>query len=116
MIALSAEQEAECLASVGAACVDVSGEFDTHVVARRVIDSATRPYHDVRRSQQAAAELDAACVDQALDGRVSTAAALDDQRRDAVRARAQQVADQTRDQWTAHVVPRSRDLGVESNR
>jgi hypothetical protein len=98
--------------SEGVAYVDVSGDFDTHVAARRVIDAATRPYHEVPRSEQAAAELDAARVDQALDGRTPTAKTLDDQTREVVRARAQQAADQTRDQRVADVVRRSRDLGI----
>jgi hypothetical protein len=94
------------------ACVDVSGDFDTHVAARQVIDAATRPYHEVPRSEQAAAELDAARVDRALDGRAPTAKVLDGQTRDAVRARAQRAADQTRTQRIADVVRRSRDLGI----
>jgi hypothetical protein len=98
--------------SEGVAYVDVSGDFDTHVAARQVIDAATRPYHEVPPSEQAAAELDAARVDQALDGRRPTAKALDGQTRDAVRARAQRAADQTRDQRIADVVRRSRDLGI----
>ena len=98
--------------SEGFAYVDVSGDFDTHVAARRVIDAATRPYHEVPASEQAAAELDAARVDRALDGRVPTAKALDGQTRDAVRARAQRAADQTRDQRVADVLRRERDLGI----
>lgn len=98
--------------SEGVAYVDVSGDFDTHVAARHVIDAATRPYLEVPRSEQAASELDAARVDQALDVRAPTAAALDGQTRDAVRARAQQAADQTRSQRIADVVRRSRDLGI----
>jgi len=98
--------------SEGVAYVNVSGDFDTHVAARQVIDTATRPYHDVPRSEQAAAELDAARVDRALDGRTPTVKALDDQTRDAVRARAQQAADQTRGQRIADVVRRQRDLGI----
>jgi hypothetical protein len=96
----------------GVAYVDVSGDFDTHVAARQVIDAATRPYHEVPASQQAAAELDAARVDRALHGRAPTARALDGQTRDVVRARAQQAADQTRGQRIADVVRRSRDLGI----
>jgi hypothetical protein len=95
-----------------AAYVDLSGDFDTHVAARRVIDTATRPYLEVPASEQAAAELDAARVDRALDGRAPTAAALDDQTRNVVRARAQRAADQTRGQRIADVVRRSRDLGI----
>ncbi|MBW3606662.1 MAG: hypothetical protein KY460_17490 [Actinobacteria bacterium] len=98
--------------SQAVAYVDVSGDFDTHVAARQVIDASTRPYHEVPASEQAAAELDAARVDQALDDRAPTAKALDDQTRDAVRARAQQAADQTRDQRIADVVRRSRQLGI----
>jgi len=99
--------------SEGVAYVDVSGDLDTHVAARQVMDAATRPYHEVPRSEQAAAELDAARVDQALDGRAPTAKALDGQVRDAVRARAQQTADQTRDQRIADVVRRQqRDLEI----
>jgi len=98
--------------SEGVAYADASGDFDTHVAARQVIDAATRPYHEVFRSDQAAAELDAARVDRALDGRAPTAKALDDQTRDAVRARAQRAADQTRDLRIADVVRRQRDLGV----
>jgi hypothetical protein len=98
--------------SEGVAYVDVSGDFDTHVAARQVIDAATRPYHEVPASEQAAAELDAARVDRALDGRAPTAKALDGQTRDAVRARAQRAADQTRDHRIADVVRRSRDLGI----
>jgi hypothetical protein len=101
-----------CQSSEGVAYVDVSGDFDTHVAARRVNDAATRPYHEVPASEQAAAELDAARVDRALDGRAPTAKVLDGQTRDVVRARAQQAADQTRDQRIADVVRRSRDLGV----
>jgi hypothetical protein len=78
--------------SEGVAYVDVSGDFDTHVPARQVIDAATRLYHEVPASEQAAAELDAARVDQALHGRAPTAKALDGQTRDVVR--------------------RSRDLGI----
>jgi hypothetical protein len=99
-------------ASEGVAYVDVSGDFDTHVAARQIIDAATRPYLEVPHSEQVAADLDATRVDQALHGRVRTAKALDDQTRDAVRARAQRAADQTRDQWDADVVRRSRDLGI----
>ena len=98
--------------SDGVAYVDVAGDLDTHVAARQVIDAATRPYHEVPRSEQAAAELDATRVDQALDGRAPTAKALDDQTRDAVRARAQRAADQTRGQRVADVVRRQRDLGI----
>ena len=98
--------------SEGVAYADVSGDFDTHVAARQVIDAATRPYLEVPRSEQVAAELDAARVDQALHGRVPTAKALDDQTRDAVRARAQRAADQSRGQRIADVVRRSRDLGI----
>jgi hypothetical protein len=98
--------------SEGVAYVDVAGDFDTHVAARQVIDAATRPYHEVPRSEQAAAELDAARVDQALDGRVPTAKALDGQTRDAVRGRAQRAADQTRGQRIADVVRRCRQLGI----
>ena len=98
--------------SEGVAYVDVSGDFDTHVAARQVIDAATRPYLEVPRSEQVAAELDAARVDQALHGRVPTAKALDDQTRDAVRARAQRAADQSRGQRIADVFRRSRDLGI----
>jgi len=76
--------------SEGVAYVDVSGDFDTHVATRQVIDAATRPYLEVPRLEQAAAELDAARVDQALDGRGPTAKALDAQARDVVRACAQQ--------------------------
>ena len=98
--------------SEGVAYVDVSGDFDTHVAARHVMDAATRPYLEVPRSEQAAAELDTARVDQALDGRAPTARPLDDQTRDAVRARAQRAADQTRDQRITDVVRRQRDLGI----
>ena len=98
--------------SEGVAYVDVSGDFDTHVVARQVIDATTRPYHEVPASEQAAAELDVARVDRALDGRAPTAKALDGQTRDVVRARAQRAADQTRDQRIADVVRRSWDLGI----
>jgi hypothetical protein len=59
--------------SEGVAYVDVSGDFDTHVAARQVMDAATRPYREVPASEQAAAELDAARVDRALDGRAPTA-------------------------------------------
>ena len=113
---MAAVREARFHASVRGASVDVSGDFDTHVVARRVIDSVTRPYHEVRRSEQAAAELDAARVYRALDGRVPTAAAVDDQTRDAVRARAQQAADQTHGRRIAEVVRRSRDVGIRCDR
>jgi len=95
-----------------AAHADVSGDFDTHVAARHVMDAATRPYHEVPRSEQAAAELDAARVYQALDGRAPTAKALDDQTRDVVRARAQRAADQTRSQRITDVVRRQRDLEI----
>jgi len=98
--------------SEGVAYVDVSGDFDAHVVARQVIDAATRPYHEVPRSEPAAAELDAARVDRALDGRVPTAKVLDDQTRDAVRARAQRAADQTRSQRITDVARRQRELGI----
>ena len=53
--------------SDGIGYVDVSGDFDTHVAAREVIDAATRPYHEVPRSEQAAAELDA-YLDELADG------------------------------------------------
>jgi hypothetical protein len=98
--------------SDGVAYVDVSGDFDIHVAARQIIEAATRPYLEVPWSEQAAAELDAARVDQALDGRAPTAKALDDQARDAVRARAQRAVDQTREQRIADVVRRSRQLGI----
>jgi hypothetical protein len=98
--------------SEGVAYVDVSGDFDTHVAARQVIDAATRPYHEVPASEQAAPELAAARVDQVLDDRAPTAKVLDGQTRDAVRARAQHAADQTRDQRVADVVRRQRDLGI----
>jgi hypothetical protein len=98
--------------SEGVAYVDVSGDFDTHVAARQVMDAATRPYHEVPASEQAAAALDAARVDRALDGRAPAAQVLDGQTRDAVRGRAQRAADQTRDQRVADVVRRSRDLGI----
>jgi hypothetical protein len=98
--------------SEGVAYVDVLGDFDTHVAARQVIDAATRPYVEVPRSEQAAAELDAARVDRALDGRGSMAKALDDRTQDAVRTRAQRAADQTREQRIADVVRRSRQLGI----
>ena len=98
--------------SEGVAYVDVSGDFDTHVAAGHVMDAATRPYLEVPRSEQAATELDAARVDQALDGRGPTAKALDDRTRHVVRARAQRAADQTRDQRIADVVRRQRDLGI----
>jgi len=106
------DPDGTCRSSEGVAYVDVSGDFDTHVAARQVIDAATSPYHDVPRSEQAAAELDAARVDRALGGRAPTAAALDNQTRDVVRARAQQAADHTRTQRIADVVRRSRDLGI----
>jgi hypothetical protein len=98
--------------SEGVAYADVSGDFDTHVAARQVIDAATCPYLEVPRSEQAAAELDAARVDRVLDGRGPTAKVLDGQMRDVVRACAQQAADQTRTQRIADVVRRSRDLGI----
>ena len=98
--------------SKGVAYVDVSGDFDTHVAARQVMDAATRPYLEVPASKHAAVALDAARVDQALDGRGPTAKALDEHARDAVRARAQRAADQTRTQRTADVVRRQRDLGI----
>jgi hypothetical protein len=98
--------------SDGVAYVDVSGDLDTHIAARSVIDAATRPYHDVPPSQHAATELDAARVDRALDGRAPTATTFDDQTRAAVGARAQRAADQTREQRIADVVRRQRDLGI----
>jgi hypothetical protein len=74
---------------------------------------AFRTYiHEVPCSEQAAAELDAARVDRALVGRAPTAQVFDGHTRDAVRARAQRAADQTRGQRIADVVRRSRDLGI----
>ena len=98
--------------SDGVAYIDVSGDFDTHVATRQVIDAATRPYHEAPGSEQSAAELDAARIDRALDGRAPTAAALDARARDVVRARAQRAADQTREQRITDVVRRQRDLGI----
>lgn len=98
------------------AYVDASGDFDTHVAARRVIDAATRPYLAVPRSVrswQVAAEMDAARVDQALDVRVPTSGALEGGARDAVRARAQHAAAQTRSQRIADAARRSPELGID---
>lgn len=102
--------------SEGVAYVDVSGDFDIHVAARRVLDAATRPYLEVPGSEQVAAELDAARVEQALDGRGPTGGALDGQVRDVVRARAQRTADQSRGQRVADAVRRQRQLGIEWDR
>jgi len=98
--------------SEGVAYVDVSGDFDTHVAARQVIDAATRPNLEVPRSEQAAAALDAARVDRALGGRAPTVKVLDEETRDVVRARAQRAADQIHDPRIADVVRRSRGLGI----
>lgn len=99
--------------SKGVAYVDVSGDFATHAAARRVLDAATGPYHDVPRSEQVAAELDAVRVDQTLRDRALAAEALDGQTRESVRARALRVADQTRSQRITDVVRRQRDLGID---
>lgn len=96
--------------------VDVSGDVDTYVAARVVIDDAPHPYCEVARSEQEAGELDAARIDQMLDGRAPTTDPLDGQTRDAVRARAQRAADQTRERRIAAVVHRSRQLGLDETR
>lgn len=99
--------------SEGVAYVDVSGDFVTHIAARRVIDAATRAYREVPRSSQVAAELDAARVDQALAGRAPAAEALEGVVRESVRVRAQRAADQTRDQRIADARRRHLQLGID---
>ncbi|CAN5889265.1 hypothetical protein BH23ACT10_BH23ACT10_34380 [soil metagenome] len=102
--------------SEGVAYADVSGDFDIHVAARRVVDAATLSYREVPASEQAAAELDAARADQALDGREPTGGALGGQVRDLVRARARRAADQSRGQRIADAARRQRHLGIEWDR
>ncbi|MBW3604287.1 MAG: hypothetical protein KY460_05105 [Actinobacteria bacterium] len=84
--------------SDGVACVDVAGDFESHVAARRVVDAATRPYLEVPRSEQDAAALDAARVDQALDARGPAARPLETVAREPVRARALRAAARSRSQ------------------
>lgn len=107
------DQHGVYLSSDGVACADVSGDFDAHVAARRVIDVATRPYLDVPRSQQVAAALDAARVDQALDGHEPSSAPLTGVARSSVRARALRAATRTRDQRIPYAVRRQRDLDID---
>jgi hypothetical protein len=104
--------DAWCDAPAGVASVDTSADVGT-VVVRLVIDDATRPYREVARAEQEVCELDAARVDQVLDGRVPTTDALDGQTRDAVRARAQHAADQTRSRRHTGVVRQCQQLGFD---
>ena len=108
-----AEREAWCHASVGGASIDASGDRDTYIAARLVVDATPRPYDEVPRSAQAAVELNAARTDQALNGRVPAAGALDGQTRNVVRARAQRTVDQTRRRRIATFARRRRQLGIE---
>lgn len=85
----------------GVACVDVAGDFEAHVAARCVVDAATRPYLEVPCSEQDAAALDAARVDQALDGRGPATRPLETVARASVRARALRAAARTRSQRLA---------------
>ncbi|CAN5901808.1 hypothetical protein BH23ACT10_BH23ACT10_30130 [soil metagenome] len=101
------------VSSDGIPYADVSGDFSAHVAARRVIDTATRPYLDVPRSEQVAAARDAARVDHALNDRVSAPDELTGVARDAVRARALLAASRSRGQRIADAARRQRDLGVE---
>jgi hypothetical protein len=110
------ERDAWCYAAVRVASVDVSRDLDTRVPARLVVDAAPRPYRKVPRSEQEAAALDAARVVQVLDGRAPPADARDGHVRDAVRARAQRTAGQTRERRIADVVRRSRQLGITTIR
>jgi hypothetical protein len=109
----TAERDAWCHAQAGVAFVGASSDLDTDVAAWLVTDDATRPYREVPPSEQEAAELDAARVDQVLDGRAPTTDAQDGRTRDPVRARAQRAADQTRDPRVADVARRSRQLGLD---
>ena len=99
--------------SDGVAYADVSGDFTTHVAARRVIDAATHPYLDVPRSDEVAATRDAARVDQALDGRMPAPEPLTGVARDTVRARALRAAARSRGQQIADAARRQRDLGLD---
>lgn len=101
------------VSSDGVAYADVSGDFEGHVVARRAIDAATRPYLEVPRSHEVAAAYDAARVDQALDRRVPAPDPPVGVARDAMRARALRAAARTRGQRIADAVRRERDLGIE---
>ena len=112
----TADRDAWCHAPGRGTSVDVSGDVDTHVVARLVVDDATRPCLEVARSEHEAAGLDAARVDRVLDDRALPADALDGQVRDAVRARAQLAAGQSCDQRVADVVCGSRQLGLDETR
>ena len=86
------------------------------VAARRVLNAATRRYHEVPRSERAATGLDAASVDRALDGQAATGDVPDGWVREVVRACAQRAAGQTRDQRIAGIVRRSRQLETEMAR
>lgn len=99
--------------SDGVAYADVSGDFTTHVAARRVIDAATHPYLDVPRSDEVAATRDAARVDQALDGRMPAPEPLTGVARDTVRARALRAAARSRGQRIADAARRQRDLDLD---
>ena len=98
------------------ACVDVAGDFETHVGARRVVDAATRPYLELPRSEQDAAALDAARIDQALGGRGSAARPLETVARASVRARALRAAARSRGQRLADARRRHRALEPDDGR
>jgi hypothetical protein len=98
------------------ACVDVAGDFESHVAARRVVDAAMRPYLEVPRSEQDAAALDAARIDQALDGRGSAARSLETAAREPVRARALRAAARSRSQRLADARRRHRALEPDHGR
>jgi len=110
------EWDAWCHALAGDAFVRASSDVDSVAAAWLVTDAATRPYREVPRSEEEAAELDAARVDQVLDDRAPTAKTLRGHMRDAVRARAQRAAPQTRDPRVADVARRSRQLGIDGAR
>jgi len=111
-----ADRDGWCCAPAGVAFVGASSDFDTDVAARLVTADASRAYCEVPRSVQEAGELDAARVDRVLDDRAPMADALRGQVRDAVRARAQCTAGQSRDERIAAVVRRSRQLGITTIR
>lgn len=100
----------------GVAYVDVAGDFESHVAARHVLDAATRPYLEVPRSEHDAAALDAARIDQALDGRGSAARPLETVARASVRARALRAAARSRGPRLADARRRNRALGLDHGR
>ena len=102
--------------SDGVAYVDVAGDFETHVAARRVLDAVMRPYLELPRSEQAAAALDAARVDQALDGREPAAGPLEAMVQEPVRARALRAAARSRGQRLADARRRHRALELDDGR